>query len=152
LFTEQLTQSLAVVGQIPSSNHAANTDRSVAGIDMSVIRRLLSVLDVGVVGGSANIQLWYESSANANMAGSTNLGNASGFSVQLLTCNTNNRVDTLEIRADQLPAGHRYVRPVVQVNTAASNVGLIALGGEASYKPANQFNVANTLDQGLVVG
>jgi len=134
------------MGQIPSSNHAANTDTSIAGIDMSILRRLITYLDVGVVGASANIQLFYKASPNANMTGSTNLGTTT-----MLTCNTNNRVESLEIRADQLPAGTRYVQPVMIVNTAATNVGLIVLGGESSYKPANQYNVANVLDQGIVM-
>lgn len=149
MFTEQLTQALAVVGLIPNSNHAANTDTSIAGIDMSKFRRLITYVDCGILGG--NVSLFYYSSANANMAGSTNLGNASGFTVQIVTGNTNNRVESLEIRADQLPAGHRYVQPVLVV-AVASNVGVIALGGEAAYKPGNQYNVANLLDQGLVVG
>ena len=149
MFTEQLTQALAVMGQIPCSNHTANTDTSVAGIDMSKLRRLITYLDCGILGG--NVQLYYYSSANANMAGSTNLGNASGFTTQILTGNTSNRVESLEVRADQLPAGHRYVQPVLTV-AVAGNVGLIALGGESSYKPASQFNVVNVLDQGLVMG
>lgn len=140
------------MGRIPPTNHGANTDTSVAGIDMSSIRRLMSVLNVGIVGASSNMQLFYYSSANANMAGSTNLGNVSGFTTQMLTCNTSNRVDTLEIRADQLPAGHRYVQPVVITNTAASNWGLVCYGGEAAYKPSSQFTPANTVDQALVMG
>jgi len=152
MFVEQLTQFLAVVGQIPSSNHTNNTDTSVAGIDMSRFRRLITFLDVGVLGTNANVQLFYYSSANSNMAGSTNLGNSSSFTTEILTGNTNNRVESLEIRADQLPAGHRYVQPVLIVNTAASNVGLISLGADSEYHPGSQFGVANVLDQGLVVG
>lgn len=155
MFTERLTESLAVMGQIPASNHTSNTDTSVLGIDMSRLRRLITYLDVGVLGTNAVLQLYYYSSANANMAGSTNLGNAAGFTTQFLNANINNKVESLEIRADQLPAGHRYVQPVVTSNVA-SNWGLICLGGESAYKPASQFNnVAgnpNVLDQGLVQG
>jgi hypothetical protein len=148
VFTEQLTQSLAVMGQLPSSNHASNTDASVAGIDMSNLRRLITYLDVGVIAAGGTLQLFYKSSANANMAGSTNLGNAATPSI--LNCNTSNRVESLEIRADQLPAGHRYVQPVLITGTATANVGMIVLGGESAYRPASQFGTANVLDQGVV--
>ena len=148
-FTEQLTQALAVVGAVPPSNHAANTDTQIAGIDLRALRRLITFCNIGT--GITNVQLFYYSSANANMAGSTNLGNAAGFTVQILTGTTANRVESLEIRADQLPAGHRYVQPVMVVNSSAANVDLLCLASDPSYMPCNQFNVANVLDQGLVV-
>lgn len=140
------------MGQIPASNHASNTDTSVAGIDMRALRRLITFLDIGVINTSGTLSLFYYSSANANMVGSTNLGNSNTFTTNILNCNTSNRIESLEIRADQLPAGHRYVQPVVVTGTTTANFGLIALGGEAAYKPANQFNVTNVLDQGLVMG
>ena len=146
MFTEQLTQSLAVLGQLPFSNHATNTgDNSIAGIDMSVIRRLITIADVGVCSATGNYQLYYAASANSNMAGPVNVA----ASVPL-TGNTSNRVSTLEVRADQLPAGTRYVQPVLIVNTATINIGLIVLGGESGYKPANQFNKVNVADQQVV--
>jgi hypothetical protein len=145
VFTEQLTQSLAVVAQIPCSNHTNNTDTSANVADMSVFRRVITYLDVGATTGG-NVSLYYYSSANSNMAGSTNLGNATGYNVTTANGNTANRVLSLEVRADQLPAGHRYVRPVLTVGAAAVNVGLICLGGECAYKPASQFNTANVLD------
>lgn len=142
------------MGLIAASNHTANTDTSIPGIDMSNLRRLITLMDVGVINGTSNIQLYYYSSANANMAGSTNLGNAAGFTVQVVNvANTvNGRIETLEIRADQLPAGHRYVRPVVTVGGTAAFLSVIVLGGESAYKPANQFVPANTVDQALVMG
>ena len=153
MFTEQMTQRQAMVGYIAPSNHQANTDTTVAGIDMRALRRLRSYLQVGVLGTNANVQMFYYSSANSNMAGSTNLGNSASFDTTTtsLTGTTNGRVETLEVRADQLPAGHRYVQPVVITNTAASFWGLMCIAEEGSYKPENQFNVANIVDQALVM-
>ncbi len=146
MFTEQLTESLAVVGQLPCSNHATNTgDNTIAGIDMSIFRRLITYLDVGVVNTGANIQLYYQASAKANMASPVNVASAIP-----LTANTSNRIESLEVRADQLPAGTRYVQPILIVNTSQVNVGMLCLGGESAYKPASKYGVANVLDQGLV--
>lgn len=152
MFTEQMSEALVPMGFIAPSSHTNNTDTTIAGIDMSIIRRLISYLAVGTLGTNANVQLFYYSSANANMAGSTNIGNASSYTTAVLTATTNNRISSLEIRADQLPAGHRYVQPVIIVNAAASCVSLMALGGESSYKPANQLTPVNTVDQRVVVG
>lgn len=144
-FTEQLTEKLAVLGYIAPSNHTNNTDTTVAGIDMSTIRRLITYLQVGVLGSSANVQLYYQASANSNMTGTTNVASAIP-----ITGNTNGRIESLEVRADQLPSGTRYVQPVLIVNTAASFVSMIVLGSDAEYSPANQYNIANTVDQKLV--
>lgn len=112
---------------------------------MSNLRRLITYADVGTINTSGTIQLYYKSSANANMAGSTNLG-----STTVVNANNSNRVYSLEIRADQLPAGHRYVQPVITIGTTTANIGLLALGGEAAYKPASQFGTANTIDTATV--
>lgn len=150
-FTEQLTQFLAVVGMIPASNHTNNTDTSIAGIDMSRFRRVIAELNQGLIG--TNVQLTFYSSANANMSGTTNLGNNSTLfatTLPVLTSTTNNRVSTLEVRADQLPAGHRYLQPVMIVNTSAANVALTVYGADSEYSPGNQFVTANTVDQQVV--
>jgi len=151
-FTEQLTQALAILGQLPGANQAvatytvgAGTGNATNGVDMRAIRRLQAVFDVGIVGASANIQAYFQASANLNMAGPLNVA----ASIPL-TFNTTNRVETLEVRADQLPAGTRYVTCQVVVNTAASNVGVILQGGESAYKPASQFGTVGVLDQGIV--
>jgi len=62
----------------------------------------------------------------------------------------NNASESLRCGADQYARQHRYVQPVLIVNTAASLACLIALGGEAGYKPCSLLNVVNVLDQGLV--
>ncbi len=146
MFTETLTERWAIVGQIPPSNHTANTDSSIAGIDMSVLRRLITILDMGVgFGASANAQLFYRASAQANMNVTTNVA----ASIPL-TVNTNNRIATVEVRADQLPAGTRYVQPVLIINTAAANIGVIVIGDEAGYRPGSQYTTANTVSSQAV--
>ncbi len=144
-FTEQLTQSLAIMGRIPPTNHTTNTDTTVAGIDMSVIRRLLTVVNIGVLGTNSNIQIYYQASATANMASPTNVASAIP-----ITGSTANRIETLEVRADQLPANTRYVQPVIIVNANSSFLSVECFGGCSAYSPANQFNLANTVDQAVV--
>jgi hypothetical protein len=146
-FVEQITQMLALVGRIPPTNHGTNTgDNSIAGIDMSVLSRLITIANVGILdtANAANIQLYYRASATSNMASPTNV--ASSIPI---TANTNNRIETLEVRADQLPSGTRYVQPVLIVNGATANIS-IDCWATADYSPGNQFNVANLADQQVV--
>lgn len=139
-FTEQQLESLAFVGLIAPSNHTANTDNTIAGIDASRFKRLVAIGAVGVVNG--NVQGYWEASAQANMNVVTNVASSIPFT---LTTNLNNRAFALEVRADQLPANTRYVRPVFIVNTTAAFLSVIVLGCDANYKPASQFDLANTI-------
>jgi hypothetical protein len=133
-----MSEALAVVGYIPPSNHAANTDNTIAGIDASKFKRLLAIGCIGVL--NANVQGYWEASAQANMNVVTNV--AASIPV---TANVANRALFMEVRADQLPANTRYVRPVFIVNTGASFFGVIVLGGEAVNKPASGADVANLI-------
>ncbi len=144
-FTEQLTQGLAVVGYIPPTNHAANTDNSIAGIDMSHFVRLITYVQLGVSAGG-NLQLYYQASSQSNMVNPVNVASAVGWTV-----NTANRISSLEVRADQLPAGTRYIQPCFVTNTAANFSSVLVLGDSSAYKPASQWTITNTLDTAGVI-
>lgn len=141
--TEQLTQGLAGVGIIPISNHATGSDRSIAGVDMSVLLRMLTIIDAGLVQGT--VSCWYEASANSNMNPNTNMGNATGGSF-INAAAVNNMMVLHECRKDQMPAGTRYLRPVLGVTTATANVAVLVFCDTGSYRPANQFNVTNVIN------
>lgn len=158
-FLEQLTQSMVLCGQIAPSNAATGVVRTGGGntgIDMSVIRRLMATITTGVLGTNANVSAWFESSANANMAGNTNLGNTNvtgSMNLLLLNAVANaNASFSLELRSDQLPAGHRYVQLAVNVATAASNYSAICQGGAASYHPANLLSIEQRLQMLVASG
>lgn len=145
-WTEELTQSLTLQGGIPASNAAAgtyyssaNTNASYSGVNMNIIRRLTSLLHTGVLGASANIQIYFQASANANMAGNSNVLDGNGNAYSLVATNSNAQY-SIELRADQLPAGTQYVQTVAVVNTAASNFSLTQIGGEGAYKPVSQLD------------
>jgi hypothetical protein len=142
-FTETQSEALAFVGKIDPSNHAANTDNTIAGIDMSRFKRLIAIGQIGVL--NANVQGYWEASAQANMNVVTNVANTIP-----VTANVANRAIIMEVRADQLPANTRYVRPVFIVNTGASFFGAVVLGCDANYKPASQFDLANTVSNRAV--
>lgn len=146
-FTETLTERFAFGQFLPFSNHASNTDSQIAGFDMSKIRRLMAIIEVGVVAAGGNVTAWWVASAYSNMSGQTNVDSAVAHNA----VNTANRLYTMEVRADQLPAGTRYVRPLLTIGGATVNLGVHLIGDESAYKPGNQFTVANQVAAADVV-
>lgn len=145
MFTEQLTQQLAIVDRLNLTNND-NTNTNSGGVDMSKFRRAMFI--IYNLGGTGTINGRLQASAQANFNAVTNITGSN-----LTATNTANLVSTVEVRADQLPAGTRYVRLQLTGSAAAVNFAMVALGGECSYKPANQYNLdpTNTVAQQVVV-
>lgn len=144
MYTEQLTQELAIVGLTPPQSLSPGTDTTITNIDMSKYRRLLVVIEVGAFGASATVDAKLRESKTS---GGT-YQDISGASItQMAAAGGNNKVATIEIRADQLDAGYRYVQLSLTVGTAATLVGAVALGGAAAHKPANGGNIAGVAQQ-----
>jgi hypothetical protein len=143
MYTEQLTQALGIVNPVHPqvlNNGTLNT----AGVDMSLFKRALFVLDVGAVvnGGSvtATLQESSDQSSWSTLAGS-------GVSLSALT--TASKVYTFEARADQM--SKRYLRLNVQ-ETGGQNVNVCALGlgAEAIHRPGNTSNGTAVSTQNVV--
>lgn len=146
-FTEQLTQALAVVGHKAPAALTSGTTFVSSPVDMSVFRRVITYMDfAGFATGT--VTLFY---AAANNVAFTTAGTQAGgvtnsttwlSATALVTINSvaATRVESLEMRADQLPAGYRWVEPVFLLDTTATcTVGVIVLAGECAYKPGQQF-------------
>jgi hypothetical protein len=148
-FTEQACQAVAVVGLIPSTNHATNTgDNSIAGINALNFKRILAILEYGVSNNNAsnNIQLYWRASATSNMASPTNVASAIPLTINTgNNAGNDNMVALAEVRADQLPANTQYVQPILIVNNAAVFCSLTVLGLLSSYGPTSQFDIVNTV-------
>jgi hypothetical protein len=141
---EQLSQGLTVLGYLAPSNHATGADVSITNIDISKIRRLLVVVQTGVLGASATVDCKLQSSATSGGAYSDIAGSP------ITTITANNKVATIEIRDDEMPSGNRWLQVNLAVGTAASQVGVIVLGAEAEFKPAKSQDIA-AVTQRLVV-
>src|SRR5205085_1873818 len=102
-----------------------------AAVDFSKIQRLMAVVQVGAVGGGpGTVDAKLQSNSKSDFSGTTT--NLSGASITQIS--SANKIATIECRADQLPAGDRYVRLVVTVGVNAVLIAAVVLGGEAEYK------------------
>ena len=148
MFTEQLTQALALVDQIFPSNAAAGTFNS-AGIDMSKNRRALWIIEIGAMTVSSTVNIVLQSSANSNFTGAHTMATNTNLS-QVVNTSGGNLVVTVETSdeavANQNP-GDRYARVQIVVGTAAVNYSVIGFGSESGHKPASQQNPAAVSQQ-----
>ncbi len=140
MWTEQLTEALSIQGKIDPVSQGAGSVTIGTGVDMAKFRRALFILDVGAFGASATVDMKLVESNSSNLSGATDVAGTSVAITQLVAAGGNNRVATLEIRADQVTK--RYVGVTVTVGTAATLIGVIALGGEAVQKPGKAADIA----------
>jgi hypothetical protein len=155
MYMEQMSQALSIAGApIHSQSVAAGTAQT-GGVDMQKFGRALFVLDVGAFGASATVDMkLQESSDNATFFDmAVDIPTISNVAItQLLAAGGNNRLATLEVRADQLSTGKRYVRALVTVGVAATQLACIPLGGEAVNKPGAAQDVAAVAQRLVAAG
>jgi hypothetical protein len=104
---------------------------------MSKIQRVMFVLQVGAVGGAGTVDASIKESKTAGGA-----YQAVTPALAITQVTTSNKVVTIELRADQLDAGYRYVQLNLVIGANAVLVGGVCLGGEAPAKPAKAQDIA----------
>lgn len=140
-FTEQMTQAISIpVQSLAPANINNNTTGSIVGpVNMREFRRIMGHVEVGVLTGAANVQVYFQAS-NANNGTFVNV--ASG---PTLFINTNNTEGTIEMRADQVPAGDSWVQLCVLVSANSAFVAAQLYGGLGPYAPTNQSDANSTI-------
>jgi len=143
--TETMTQSFAIPKALPPANYGANAVANAAGLvtgalDMGILRRAMGIVNVGVtVGASCTVTATFLASNSSNTL-CTGLWTAitNGPSI----APTANTIGTVEIRADQMPSGTRYLMLLCNP-ICASFFGATLVGDVSAYKPASTYS-ANT--------
>jgi hypothetical protein len=146
MYTEQLTQALAVLGQVKSQT-LNNSNDNCTDMDMSKVRRIMAVINVGAVTGGGSLSVKFQESKTAGGA----YQDLVAYPASLTAITASNKVATLEVREDQLDAGYRYVK-LILTETGSQNVvcGAIVLGGEAEAKPAKANDIAAVTQRNVV--
>ena len=139
--SSRLNERNAVVGVVNPATHAVGTVDTSA-VDLKNFRRAMFVLLAGNLAGGGVIDFKLQSSATSggsysDLAGYavTAMNNADGTNGQAI----------VEISADVLPDGHRYVRGRVTIATAASPLAVIVLGGDPRFEPVASFDLASVI-------
>ena len=142
--TEKLTQGLAIVATVDPDATTAGAVNSDA-VDMQKFNQAIFIVMAGTLGSSATLDMKLQDS---DASGGT-FTDITGFAITQLTqagTDDSDKQAAIVIRADQLNADARYVRAVVTVGTATSDVAMIALGSDAVYKPASDYDLASVAE------
>ena len=169
-FTEQLTQALAVVGHVPPAAQTSGIVVVSSPVDMRQFRRAIALIDVGVCPSGTAVAQWFAANnvafttAGTLASAYTTTCTTTALSTTTLTFGSSGatRVEKFEVRADQLPPGMSWAQLQITVSSAMAPLfGVIILGAEPNYKPANQFEASayatgstgsGIVDQAVVIG
>jgi hypothetical protein len=135
----KMGERLPVVEQYSPASIAASTVLTGA-IDMKNLRRVLFIIQTGVLGASATVDFKITGSATS---GGT-YADVTGRSItQIVKATGDNKIAILEVTAEQVGAqGWRFIKGSLTIGTAASVVGVIALGDGLRYSDAGENDIA----------
>jgi hypothetical protein len=150
MYTEQLTQRLGIAAPVSPQTLTATATVNSGSVDMSKFHRSLFLFESGAFGGtsptlSAVLQI-QESADNATWSNNATIPSA--------TVTAASSQATLEIRADQLGVGKRYVRLQAVCTVGGTSptvpVAIVGFGDEAAHKPGSVQNDASVVSQTVV--
>jgi hypothetical protein len=138
-----LYEELAVAAKVNPASYSPGTQDSDA-VDLAAFRRVMFVLEVGTIGASGTIDFKLQQSdtsggAYTDIAGKsiTQLTQAGGGS---------GKQAIVEIRADELADGKRFVRGRVTIGTAATPLSVVALAGRPRFAPVADQDLASVAE------
>jgi hypothetical protein len=150
MYTEQLTQRLGIAAAAAPQSLTTTTTLNSGKVDMSVFHRALFFVETGAFGGTSptlSAVLQIQDSPD----GTTWTNNAT---VPSYTLSQASKQATLEIRADQLNTGARYVRLQAVCTVGGTSptipIAIVGFGDEAAHKPGSAQNDASVVSQTVV--
>ena len=133
------SESAAVVAVIDPDVTAASTVNS-DGVDMSLYDNVSFILCAGTLGSNATLDMAVKSGSDNSTFGTTVKS-----STQMTQAGTDasDKQAVVNISAQDLTEGDRYVRAEVTVGTATSDVGMVAIGFNPKHAPASDNDLSS---------
>lgn len=147
-FTETLKERQAIAAAtVTTLNNTSITTGN--GMNMGMLRRARAFLRCGTLTGAASVDFKLQASATSGGSYSDITNNTTNPTLTAIT--TDDSLNALEIRADQMPAGKPWLRAIA-TETASANavVDLLLIGDESGYKPAAPAFSTYTLTNDVV--
>ncbi len=136
-----LNEQLAVVATIDPDAYGTGTQNS-DYINMENFRRVLFIVQAGTLGTSGTLDFEVHEAKDSS---GTDEQLLTGKSItQLTQAGTDSDKQVLvEVRADELSKGYTHLRGRLIIGTAGSDAAVLALGANARYGPASDFDLAS---------
>ena len=150
MYTEQLTQRLGIAAPVAPQTLTSTTTVNSGKVDLSVFHRALFFFETGTFGGtSPTLSALLQIQDSPDSITWTN-----NATVPSATVTAASKQATLEIRADQLNLGARYIRLQAVCTIGGTSptipVAIVGFGDEAAHKPGSAQNDASVVSQTVV--
>ncbi len=139
-------ENLALVGTIDPDAYAAASSELTDAIDMGLYRRVLFVVQVGTMGATSTVNFVVQESATSDGSYTPigGVGTETHKITQLAGHATPANSDSdkqvlVEVRAEDLGTGKRYVKGNLSVGTAASDAAVVALAAVPRNAPVTHL-------------
>lgn len=141
--TQKMGERLPIIGSIaPAAQSTGTTTTGV--IDMANVRRVLFIVQTGILGTGATVDFKVTGSATSGGSYADVTGRAL---TQIVKATGDNKIALLEVTAEQVGAqGFRFIRGSLAVGTAASIVGVVALGDGLRMSDAGENDLAAVVE------
>lgn len=135
------TEEVAVVGVIDPDAYTANTYLT-AAIDMMMWDRVMFIVQVGTMASTSTVDF---SVTQSDASGGTYAAMSPAKAItQLTEAGTDSDKQVIvNVRADELTEGNRYIKGSLVVATAASDAGVIAIGFGRRHAPASDYDLSS---------
>lgn len=133
-------ERLAVVGVISPASYSTG-ETLTAAIDMSKFHRIVVIVQTGVLGSSATLDVKATNSATSGGSYTDITGRAL---TQIVKASGDNKQAVLEVQANQCT--HRYVKISATVGTASSIYGLVVLAEGLQYSDAADNDLSSVAE------
>lgn len=139
---QNVSERLAIVGVVNPASYGAGEQLS-AAISLSGLRRLMAVVQTGVMGASATIDVSLKGSTTS---GGTYTAITGAALVQIVKATGDNIQAELEVspqRIEDLALGYTFVKLSVTVGVAASIVGAQVFADRTRYVDAALYDLSS---------
>ncbi len=138
--SSQPYERVAVVGKIDPKN-GNNTTQNTDYVDMSKFAEVLFIFQLGSVDNT--IDCLVRESTNTSDGGGQTL---SGKSATQLTGSDDNKIVVIQVKAEELSPGYRYLRGRMTVGNGTTNlIACTVLGLMPRYGPASDDDLADVV-------
>jgi hypothetical protein len=141
LYTERMSEALTIpaAGVHSANQSTGSSPYDTAAIPLAKLRRVMFLIDVGVVGGSGTVD--FKVRWCATSGGTYN--DLSNTSITQITASTAYAI--VEITTEQVINAQptaKFIKGRLTIGTASSQVSVIPLGEMCRYEPASNLNDA----------
>jgi len=138
-----INEDLAVIATIDPDVYVASTENT-DEIDMSIFDEMMFTVMTGTLGASATIDFKVQESATSGGS----FSDISGRAITQLTQagSDSDKQAVLRVRKGHLSEGKQFIRGVLTIAVATSDVGVIGHGRKSNYAPATDDDLVSVAE------